>query len=78
MDGTLDVQRDHVQMIQDAARLLTPQGVLYFSNNRKRFKLDTQALAELEITDITAQTLDEDFKRPPPPHRCWAIRRRPG
>jgi 23S rRNA (guanine2445-N2)-methyltransferase / 23S rRNA (guanine2069-N7)-methyltransferase len=76
MDGTLDVQRDHVQMIQDATRLLSPQGVLYFSNNRKRFKLDLQALAELEISDITAQTLDEDFKRPPPPHRCWAIRRR--
>jgi 23S rRNA (guanine2445-N2)-methyltransferase / 23S rRNA (guanine2069-N7)-methyltransferase len=76
MDGTLDVQRDHVEMIQNAARLLTPDGVLYFSNNRKRFKLDQEALAGLEITDITAQTLDEDFKRPPPPHRCWAIRNR--
>lgn len=76
MDGTLDVQRDHVEMIQNAARLLTPQGVLYFSTNRKRFKLDMESLAELEIGDITPQTLDEDFKRPPPPHRCWAIRQK--
>ncbi|HZR37369.1 MAG TPA: bifunctional 23S rRNA (guanine(2069)-N(7))-methyltransferase RlmK/23S rRNA (guanine(2445)-N(2))-methyltransferase RlmL [Nevskia sp.] len=75
MDGTLDVQRDHVQMLRNAAQLLTPQGVLYFSTNRKRFKLDQEALAGLDISDITAQTLDEDFKRPPPPHRCWAIRR---
>ena len=76
MDGTLDVQRDHVEMIQNAARLLTPQGVLYFSTNRKRFKLDMEALAGLDIADITPQTLDEDYKRPPPPHRCWAIRNR--
>jgi 23S rRNA (guanine2445-N2)-methyltransferase / 23S rRNA (guanine2069-N7)-methyltransferase len=76
MDGTLDVQRDHVEMIHNAARLLTPQGVLYFSTNRKRFKLDLEALAGLQISDITPQTLDEDFKRPPPPHRCWAIRQR--
>lgn len=76
MDGTLDVQRDHVEMIQNAARLLTPQGVLYFSTNRKRFKLDMEGLTGLEISDITPQTLDEDYKRPPPPHRCWAIRTR--
>jgi len=75
MDGTLDVQRDHVEMLHNAARLLSPQGVLYFSTNRKRFKLDQEALADLDISDITAQTLDEDFKRPPVPHRCWAIRR---
>jgi 23S rRNA (guanine2445-N2)-methyltransferase / 23S rRNA (guanine2069-N7)-methyltransferase len=74
MDGTLDVQRDHVEMLHNAARLLTPQGVLYFSTNRKRFKLDLEGLAGLTIADITPQTLDEDFKRPPPPHRCWAIR----
>lgn len=78
MDGTLDVQRDHVEMIHNAARLLTPQGVLYFSTNRKRFKLDMEALTDLDITDITPQTLDEDYKRPPAPHRCWAIRQRQG
>lgn len=76
MDGTLDVQRDHVEMLLNASRLLTPQGVLYFSTNRKRFKLEMEALTELDISDITPQTLDEDYKRPPPPHRCWAIRRR--
>jgi len=62
------------EFLQEVKSLLTPQGVLYFSTNRKRFKLDLEGLAGLSITDITAQTLDEDFKRPPPPHRCWAIR----
>jgi 23S rRNA (guanine2445-N2)-methyltransferase / 23S rRNA (guanine2069-N7)-methyltransferase len=75
MEGVLDVQRDHVEMIQHCAALLAAGGVLYFSTNRRGFKLDEAALAGLQIRDITAQTLDEDFKRPPPAHRCWAIRR---
>jgi len=50
-----------------------PAGKLYFSTNRRGFKLDTAALEGLNIKDITAQTLGEDFKRPPPMHKCWAI-----
>jgi 23S rRNA (guanine2445-N2)-methyltransferase / 23S rRNA (guanine2069-N7)-methyltransferase len=76
MDDTLDVQRDHVELIENCMRLLTPGGTLYFSNNRRRFKLEAESLAMFDIADITAQTLDEDFKRPPPPHRCWMIRHR--
>lgn len=72
-DAEFDVQRDHVTLIRDAARLLTSDGVLYFSTNRRRFALDAEALAGLTIREITRETLDEDFRRPPPPHRCWAI-----
>ncbi|AXQ28457.1 bifunctional 23S rRNA (guanine(2069)-N(7))-methyltransferase RlmK/23S rRNA (guanine(2445)-N(2))-methyltransferase RlmL [Solimonas sp. K1W22B-7] len=75
MEGILDVQRDHVEMIQGCAALLAPGGVLYFSTNRRGFKLDEALLEGLQIKDITAQTLDEDFKRPPPAHRCWQIRK---
>jgi len=74
MEAVLDTQRDHVEMIRNAATLLRPEGVLYFSTNRRRFKLDEDALTGLRAEDITAQTLDEDFKRPPPAHRCWKIR----
>lgn len=75
MDGTLDIQRDHVEIITLAARLLAPNGVLYFSCNRKRFKLDDLKPHGLDVEDITPKTLDEDFKRPPAAHRAWAIRR---
>ena len=47
--------------------------MLYFSTNRQRFKLD--ALEGLHVQDITLQTLGEDYKRPPPPHRAWKITR---
>jgi 23S rRNA (guanine2445-N2)-methyltransferase / 23S rRNA (guanine2069-N7)-methyltransferase len=75
MEGVLDTQNDHGEIIRNAAALLAPDGVLYFSTNRRRFKLDEALLEEFAIQDITAQTLDEDFKRPPPAHRCWRIRR---
>jgi 23S rRNA (guanine2445-N2)-methyltransferase / 23S rRNA (guanine2069-N7)-methyltransferase len=77
MEGVFDVARDHVALIQDCARLLAPDGTLYFSTNRRGFKIDTAAFDGLVLRDITAQTLDEDFRRPPPAHRCWAIRPAP-
>lgn len=75
MDETLDVQRDHVQLIQDSAALLKPDGALYFSNNKRGFKLDTDALDGLAIEDITRRSVDPDFDRPRAPHRCWVIRK---
>lgn len=73
MDESWDIQRDHVALIGDAMQLLAPGGVLYFSTNRQRFKLD--ALEGLKVEDITLQTLGEDYKRPPAPHRAWRISR---
>ena len=75
MEGTLDIQRDHPALVNQAAALLAPGGVLYFSCNRRSFKLDTESLGNLQVADITLQTLDEDFKRPPPSHRCWRIQK---
>jgi 23S rRNA (guanine2445-N2)-methyltransferase / 23S rRNA (guanine2069-N7)-methyltransferase len=76
MEGVLDTQADHATMIRHAVQLLEPAGKLYFSTNRRRFKLDEELLAEFKVNEITAQTLDEDFKRPPPSHRSWSIERR--
>jgi 23S rRNA (guanine2445-N2)-methyltransferase / 23S rRNA (guanine2069-N7)-methyltransferase len=77
MEGTFDVQRDHVGLIRQAAALLEPDGVLIFSSNFRRFRLDEPALAGLAATDICAATIAEDFARNPRIHRCWEIRREP-
>lgn len=74
MEGVLDVQRDHVVLVKGAMRLLRPDGVLIFSNNYRRFKLDHEALAAYEIVDITHKTLDPDFKRSAKIHCCFEIR----
>ena len=75
MDETLDVQRDHVALIRAALRVLERDGTLLFSTNRRAFRPDTAALAELEIDDLTARSLAPAFNRTPPPHRLYRIRR---
>jgi 23S rRNA (guanine2445-N2)-methyltransferase / 23S rRNA (guanine2069-N7)-methyltransferase len=73
MAGVLDVQRDHVGMIRRSMKLLRPSGRLVFSTNYTRFKLDTQSLADLDIEDISAQTISKDFERHARIHRCFVI-----
>ena len=73
VEGVFDVERDHAQLIQRCARLLAPGGTLYFSTNRRRFKLDSTAVEGLKVSDVTQATLDEDFRRGTPAHRCWMI-----
>lgn len=74
MDGTLDMQRDHVELIRNAVRLLTPDGLLIFSTNLRRFRLDTDALSDLGVEDRSAWSVPRDFRRNPRIHQCWFIR----
>jgi 23S rRNA (guanine2445-N2)-methyltransferase / 23S rRNA (guanine2069-N7)-methyltransferase len=76
MEEDFDVQRDHVALLKLAARLLAPEGVIVFSNNYTRFKLDAQALGEFEIQDISRPTIPFDFQRNQRIHTCFVLRRR--
>ncbi len=74
MEETLDVQRDHAALIRSAAALLAPEGVLVFSTNRRRFRLEREALGELDVTDATRWSLPPDFRRGTPVHQCFFVR----
>ncbi|HEX7381271.1 MAG TPA: bifunctional 23S rRNA (guanine(2069)-N(7))-methyltransferase RlmK/23S rRNA (guanine(2445)-N(2))-methyltransferase RlmL [Nevskiaceae bacterium] len=76
MEGSFDVQRDHGELIQRATRLLAPGGELYFSTNRRGFRLDPQITQQFAVDDLTRATLAPDFRRGAPAHRCWLIRHR--
>ncbi|HHR6077704.1 TPA: bifunctional 23S rRNA (guanine(2069)-N(7))-methyltransferase RlmK/23S rRNA (guanine(2445)-N(2))-methyltransferase RlmL [Providencia alcalifaciens] len=75
MDGTFDVQRDHVQLLTHLKRMLRRGGTVMFSNNKRGFKMDLEALTELGLKaqEITAKTLSEDFARNRQIHNCWLI-----
>jgi 23S rRNA (guanine2445-N2)-methyltransferase / 23S rRNA (guanine2069-N7)-methyltransferase len=73
MAGVLDVQRDHAGMIHRSAGLLRAGGRLIFSTNYTRFRLDTAALADLNVEDISAQTIPKDFERNASIHRCYVV-----
>jgi 23S rRNA (guanine2445-N2)-methyltransferase / 23S rRNA (guanine2069-N7)-methyltransferase len=73
MEGIFDVQRDHVRLLDLAMARLAKQGVLYFSNNFRRFRLDESVAARYEVEEITLQTIDQDFARNERIHRAWRI-----
>lgn len=76
MEGVFDVQRDHVELLDLAVARLAPGGVLYFSNNFRKFQLDEHLQERYAVEEITAQTLDPDFARNSKIHRAWRIQAR--
>lgn len=78
MQGTLDIQRDHVALIQATGRWLEPDGVLVFSTNFRRFRLDRDGLAAFSIEDLSRATLPRDFARNPRIHQCYRLAHRAG
>ena len=73
MRDTLDIQRDHEELIELSMRLLKPDGKLIFSTNKKGFKLGESITSKYQVVDVTRQTIPEDFKRRPKIHQCWEI-----
>lgn len=76
MKSDFDVQRDHGELLIAISRLLMPDGVAFFSNNRRGFTLDEALLskAKVEAVEITDSTRSEDFKRGGG-HRSWRVTR---
>ena len=76
MSGSFDIQRDHVELVRATMARLRSGGQLYFSNNRRGFKLDSALEQEFQCEDITRATVDPDFQRNAKIHCCWLIRHR--
>lgn len=73
MANSFDIQRDHILLITQAMKLLSPNGVLYFSNNLRTFKLANEISEKYNIKDISAQSVPIDFRNKKI-HRCWQIK----
>lgn len=76
MEDSWDVQRDHIKLMTQLKRILTTDGTIVFSNNKRGFKMDFEGLAELglQAENISHKTLPLDFERNPQIHNCWIIR----
>ncbi|MDR2742178.1 MAG: class I SAM-dependent methyltransferase [Treponema sp.] len=62
METTLDIRRDHRELVARTLDLLNPKGKLWFSANARRFSLETEDFPGTAVRDITEQLRDEDFK----------------
>ena len=74
MLATFDVQRDQVALLRATLALLAPNGELFFSNNRRGFRLDPAVDELATVDEISHLTVPPDFARHRP-HRCWILRR---
>lgn len=72
MDQLFDIQEDYVFLISRALKLLSPNGVIFFSTNSRKFILDASRLPPCQILDVSRKTLPLDF-RDPKIHYCWRI-----
>jgi len=61
MEGILDIQRDHVKLINDCLKLLDPEGKIYFSTNARTFVMEKDKIKG-GIKDITKATTAFDFE----------------
>jgi len=70
-----DVQRDHVKLLEACGDRLADDGVIVFSNNFRRFRLDRDALSRrFAIEDWSAPSIPFDFTRRADIHGCWLLR----
>lgn len=71
-DADWNVQADAPELLGGLLELMSPGGVMYFSNNFRQFKFDRQSIFCSEVHEITNQTIPEDFRNKRI-HRCWRI-----
>ncbi len=72
---TWDIQRDHAELLAKVSCLVDAGGSIIFSGNLRSFKLDEEAVSALglQVQNITAQTIPEDFSRNPRIHFCYLL-----
>lgn len=74
-DSDWDVQRDHVELIEACAQKLKPGGVIYFSNNFRKFKLEESLQDRFVIKNLSTKSMDLDFKGSRI-HQCYLLERK--
>ena len=61
MDDILDVQDDHIWMIKECMKRLSLDGVLIFSNNKKKFDLNRVITHLYDVKETSNWTIPQDF-----------------
>ncbi len=74
MEQLFDIQVDYIPLISKALKLLSTQGILFFSSNSRKFVFDATLFPDWKCIEISHKTLPIDF-HDPKIHRCWKISR---
>lgn len=60
MQQDFEVERDQKELILRTMKFLKPNGVLYFSTNKRKFKLDPSFIDEFNVKTTTEKTIPID------------------
>ena len=72
MQRVWDIQRDHVDLLNNLIDHMSPGATVFFSTNSRRFKLDTSSIGKVTIVEISRQTVPSDFRNRRI-HRAWKL-----
>jgi len=73
MTQMFDIQIDYISLLSKALKLLSKEGVLFFSTNSRKFAFDEAYFKSFSIAEITDKTIPIDFQDKKI-HRCWKIK----
>lgn len=72
MAQLFDIQVDYISLISKSIRLLSKEGMIFFSTNSRKFVFDLPLFPSCSIREVTEKTLPIDF-HDSKIHRCWKI-----
>lgn len=74
MKADFEVERDQIWLIENVIKLLKPEGTLFFSNNKRDFRLSPELSSRFKVKNITKDTIPVDF-HDQKIHHCFAIQK---
>lgn len=72
MNSDFEVEKDQLFLVDQCMRLLSANGILFFSNNKRKFKLNPEISSKYNVKDITADSIPMDF-HDQKIHQCFEI-----
>lgn len=76
MEDSFEVERDQDLLVDSCMSMLSPEGILYFSNNKRRFKISESILSKYSVRDISEESIPQDF-HDKKIHNCFEIIKKP-
>lgn len=75
MDKNFEVERDQDFLVDSCMNMLSSEGVLYFSNNKRKFKISENILSKYTVRDISEESIPQDF-HDKKIHNCFEIKKK--
>lgn len=70
---SFDMNRDHVQLLNNVLNVVEPGGTVLFSTNHQRFTPQLHQLKVKDLKELTSGTIPDDYRNKKA-HRCWMMK----